>query len=147
MGDEHDKSIEVSSIIATAIQMQICERDNRLPSPTPESNQFWWQWACQSAYNLEWLFALYETCIIIRNTNFASLTPHTLLNPAREYQCAFPQSEFIDPLNLEKERSRFIDNMRGSKIYKRLNPPFWLKNRQVVIGLTRSEPVDPDADF
>lgn len=103
----------------------------------------WWQWCAESSYNLEWMIGLFE-CEMekhnkLRHTQYRS---HNVVNAIREYQHLFPRAEFTYLLDPDSERRRYANDMAGRKVYRKAVPPFWLKNHQVVIGVTDPEPED-----
>lgn len=136
MGDVLSSIPEISTIISTSVQMRACESHPHLARANPELYPHFWQWCQLSAFNLEWLISLYE-CEIEKSNKYrlTQLPSSTLVNAAREYQHLFPREEFSLPLRPEAERKRFAQDTRGRKIYRKIAPPFWLTNHQVVIGL------------
>lgn len=146
LGDERSLHSEVADILATAVQMQCCERFFMLPPAKPNNNILWWRWASHSAYHIEWLISLYESMVSIENqAHFRNLAPYKIVNTIRTTLDAFPTEEFANPLNPVTERERYVSDVTGCRMYKRLSPPFWLLNRQKVVGFKAIDP-EPEID-
>jgi hypothetical protein len=141
IGDEISIIPEISTILSTAVQMTACESHRDFTPAKEESNIFWWQWCVQSSYNLEWMIGLLECEMVKQNTlHHTQYRSHNMVNAVREFQHLFPRAEFTYPLNPDTERRRYSENLVGRKVYRKNVPPFWLKNHQVVIGISDSEP-------
>lgn len=127
---------EISTVISTAVQMRACESRVCFSKANPDMYPHLWEWCCDSAFNLEWMISLFQCEIDKANrANFTELRSYGLVNAVREYQHLFPREEFTQPLDPDTERRRYAKDYAGRKVYRKTSPPFWLTNRQVVVGL------------
>ena len=143
LGDELHSLPEIATVISTAVQMTAMESHVHLARANPELYPHFWQWCCESAFNLEWMLSLYQC--EVEKTNRCKLTQlqsYAIVNAVREFQHLFPRTDFTYPLKPESERRRYASDVQGRKIYRKLVPPFWLTNHRVVIGLDGFEPED-----
>ena len=142
LGDVQHYIPEIATIISTSVQMIATESHPHLARANENIYPHFWMWCTESAFNLEWMLSLYE-CEIEKSNRYKlmQLPSSTLVNAVREYQHLFPRTEFTYPLNPETERQRFASDCRGRKLYRKIAPPFWLTNHQVVVGLD-TEPED-----
>ncbi len=143
IGDEIHIIPEVATVIGTAVQMMACESHINLPRANPELYPHLWQWCCESAFNLEWMLSLYQCEIAkVNRHKLTNLQWYSVVNAVREFQHLFPRTDFTLPLKPDSERRRYASDVKGKKVYRKLAPPFWLTNRQVVIGLDDLKPED-----
>ena len=127
---------EITTVISTAVQMTACESHHNLSRANAEMYPHLWKWCCESAFNLEWMVSLLQCEIEKANRlRLCDLKSYTVVNAVREYQHLFPREDFTYPLDPETERKRYAADYAGRKVYRKSIPPFWLTNRQVVVGM------------
>lgn len=147
LGDNGTLVPELATVISTACQMLACERDARLDNAKEYFLPSWWQWGIKSQSNLEYLISLYEALVIQQNLlHFRTLQSYKIVNPAREYQLGLPSGDWCMLADPERERAKFMANVVGTKVYIRQRPPYWLVNRQRVIGEKPSDSEDSPLD-